>query len=43
MTGALGIAALIILASYVLGAIPFGYLIAKSQGVDIRKHGSGNA
>src|SRR6202171_6402286 len=28
--------------SYLLGAIPFGYLIAKSRGVDILKHGSVN-
>lgn len=28
--------------SYLLGAIPFGLLIAKTRGVDIRKEGSGN-
>src|SRR5438270_842057 len=28
--------------SYFLGGIPFGYLIAKSRGVDILSHGSGN-
>jgi glycerol-3-phosphate acyltransferase PlsY len=28
--------------SYLLGAVPFGYLIAKSRGIDILKHGSGN-
>lgn len=27
---------------FFIGAIPFGYLIGKSQGVDIREHGSGN-
>jgi len=27
--------------SYLIGAIPFGYIIAKSKGVDILKHGSG--
>lgn len=27
---------------YVLGAIPFGYLVARSRGVDILKEGSGN-
>lgn len=27
---------------FVLGSIPFGYLIARSQGVDIRSVGSGN-
>jgi acyl-phosphate glycerol 3-phosphate acyltransferase len=33
---------LVVLASYLIGAIPFGYLIARSRGVDILKHGSGN-
>jgi acyl-phosphate glycerol 3-phosphate acyltransferase len=33
---------LTILASYLLGAIPFGYLIARWQGVDILRQGSGN-
>lgn len=28
--------------SYLLGAIPFGYLVARLKGVDIRRHGSGN-
>lgn len=28
--------------AYLLGSIPFGLLIAKIMGVDIRKHGSGN-
>lgn len=28
--------------AYLLGSIPFGFLIARSQGVDIRKLGSGN-
>jgi len=27
---------------YLLGAVPFGYLIAKARGVDIRTQGSGN-
>jgi glycerol-3-phosphate acyltransferase PlsY len=27
---------------YLLGAVPFGFLIAKAKGVDIRKQGSGN-
>src|SRR4051812_26205869 len=32
-----------LLAAYLLGAIPFGYLLAKaSRGIDIREHGSGN-
>ena len=29
-------------AAYLLGAIPFGLLVAKSRGVDIRTQGSGN-
>jgi glycerol-3-phosphate acyltransferase PlsY len=28
--------------AYLLGAIPFGLLLGLAQGVDIRKHGSGN-
>lgn len=32
-----------VLISYLLGSVPFGYLIAKSLGIsDIRQHGSGN-
>ena len=30
------------LASYVIGATPFGFLAGKMRGVDIREHGSGN-
>lgn len=30
------------LAGYLLGALPFGYLVAKAHGVDIFKAGSGN-
>ena len=30
------------LAAYLFGAIPFGLLVAKSRGVDIREKGSGN-
>lgn len=29
-------------ASFFIGSIPTGYLVAKAKGVDIRKHGSGN-
>jgi glycerol-3-phosphate acyltransferase PlsY len=32
----------ILLAGYVLGSIPSGLLISKSQGIDIREHGSKN-
>ena len=28
--------------SYLIGGIPFGYIIAIAKGIDIRKHGSGN-
>ena len=28
--------------AYLLGAVPFGYLIARARGMDIRQHGSGN-
>jgi len=31
-----------VLLSYLIGGIPFGLLIGKSRGVDIRKEGSGN-
>src|SRR5438093_6876492 len=41
MTGSL-LAALTVLISYLIGAIPFGYLIARWRGVDILKVGSGN-
>ncbi|MCX6375241.1 MAG: glycerol-3-phosphate acyltransferase, partial [Armatimonadetes bacterium] len=35
--------ALLLIASYVLGSVPFGLLIVKSwKGIDIRKYGSGN-
>lgn len=31
-----------LLLSYLIGAIPFGYLLGKSKGIDIREHGSKN-
>ncbi|MFQ5685508.1 MAG: glycerol-3-phosphate 1-O-acyltransferase PlsY [Candidatus Scalindua sp.] len=31
-----------IIISYMIGGIPFGYLIAVAKGIDIRTHGSGN-
>ncbi len=34
--------AVIVIASYLLGSIPFGYLVGKMRGIDIRQHGSGN-
>ena len=33
---------LIVLISYLLGSIPFGYIVARAHGIDIRQHGSGN-
>lgn len=33
---------ILILIAFVLGSIPFGYLISKGKGIDIRQHGSGN-
>lgn len=34
--------ATLLLCSYLLGSIPFGVIVGRSRGVDIRKHGSGN-
>jgi acyl-phosphate glycerol 3-phosphate acyltransferase len=34
--------AVVMLAGYLLGAIPFGYLVARARGIDILKQGSGN-
>jgi acyl phosphate:glycerol-3-phosphate acyltransferase len=34
--------ATIALFAYLLGSIPFGLLVARSHGIDIRQHGSGN-
>src|SRR2546423_11989193 len=36
------LALLTLFASYLLGAVPFGWLIARSRGVDILHAGSGN-
>ena len=33
---------LVVLGAYLLGSIPFGYLVAKAKGIDIRTAGSGN-
>jgi len=33
---------LIVIVSYLIGSIPSGYLVANSQGIDIRQHGSKN-
>lgn len=32
----------ILIASYLIGSIPFGYIISKLKGIDIRQYGSGN-
>ena len=34
--------ATIVVFAYLLGSIPFGLIVARSQGVDLRAHGSGN-
>ncbi len=35
--------ALVVLAAYLVGSLPFGYLVARLvKGIDIREHGSGN-
>jgi glycerol-3-phosphate acyltransferase PlsY len=33
---------LVLTAAYLMGSIPFGYLLGKGKGVDLRKEGSGN-
>lgn len=33
---------LALIAGYLIGSIPFGYVTAKAKGIDIRRHGSGN-
>jgi acyl-phosphate glycerol 3-phosphate acyltransferase len=34
--------ALVAVAAYLVGAVPFGYVVARAKGVDILSHGSGN-
>jgi acyl-phosphate glycerol 3-phosphate acyltransferase len=41
MTG-MPLLALMACGAYLVGAVPFGYLVARSKGVDILSHGSGN-
>lgn len=36
------VAALAVGSAYLLGSIPFGLVLARARGVDIREHGSGN-
>jgi len=33
---------LAVVISYLIGSIPFGYLLARLKGIDIMEHGSGN-
>lgn len=33
---------IMLVASYLIGSIPFGYLVGRAKGIDIRQHGSGN-
>jgi glycerol-3-phosphate acyltransferase PlsY len=42
MSGTLSLALALIAGAFWAGAIPFGVLIARRRGVDIRAHGSGN-
>jgi len=34
--------AIAVACAYLVGSIPFGYLVARAKGIDIRAHGSGN-
>src|SRR5581483_410064 len=38
----LALAALVLIGSYLIGSVPFGYLVARWRGVDIFREGSGN-
>lgn len=40
--GDTGFRVVVIVVSYLLGSVPFGFLAARIRGVDITKHGSGN-
>jgi len=33
---------LLVLGAFLMGSIPFGFLIARAKGIDLRQHGSGN-
>jgi acyl-phosphate glycerol 3-phosphate acyltransferase len=39
---ALSVPVLTVVAAYLIGAIPFGYLVARGRGVNLFEHGSGN-
>lgn len=32
----------LLLAAYLLGSVPFGYIVGRVRGIDVRQHGSGN-
>src|SRR5215210_5658982 len=36
------VGAAVVLLAYLLGSIPFGYIVGRANGIDIRQHGSGN-
>ena len=36
------LATLLVLLSYLVGSIPFGLLLGRAAGIDVRRHGSGN-
>lgn len=36
------IGTVIAMLAYLIGSVPFGYIVGKSHGIDIREHGSGN-
>jgi acyl-phosphate glycerol 3-phosphate acyltransferase len=38
----MGVVGIVALTAYLIGSIPFGYLVARACGVDIFAHGSGN-
>lgn len=41
-SGEAGLTAVVIVVSYLLGSVPFGFMAARLRGVDITKRGSGN-
>ena len=42
MSATIPVTSLTLLLSYLTGAVPFGYLVARARGIDIFKEGSGN-
>lgn len=41
-SGTLAVYALFCAAAFLLASVPFGFLVGKARGIDIRRHGSGN-